>query len=72
MHFIRHQHEIQKATAGPWTQMNGLLQMDYSVFSNMDVAKKAEHTQRNMQKAQMTAVALSPQRPPTRRLPFPG
>ena len=52
MHFTRHQHEIQKATAGPWTQMNGLLQLDYSVFSDRDMAKKAEHTQRNMQRLQ--------------------
>ena len=33
--------------------MNDLFQLAYSVFNNRDVAQKAEHAQRNMQKAQM-------------------
>ena len=65
-------HKIQKATAGPQTPMNALLQLAYSVFNIRDIAEKAEHTQRNIQKAQMMAVALSTQRPPSRRLDFPG
>ena len=31
----------------------------------MDMAKKAEHTQENMQKTQMIAMDFSAQRPPT-------
>ena len=65
-------HKIQKATAGPQTPMHDLLQLAYSVFNNKDMAEKTEHTQRNMQKARMATVALSPQRPPTSRLPFLG
>ena len=32
---------------------------DFLVFNNRDMAEKTEHTQRNMQKAQKIAVALS-------------
>ena len=75
MHFIARsapdiRHKIQKATAGPQTPMNDLLQLAYLVFNNRDMAEKAERTQRNMQETQMIAMALSAQRPPTRRLPF--
>ena len=52
--------------------MNDLLQLAYSVFNNRDKAEKAELTQRNIQETQMIAMALSAQRPPTRRLPFRG
>ena len=65
-------HKIQKATAGPQTPMHDLLQLAYSVFNNKDTAEKTERIQRNMQEAQMIAMALSAQRPPTRRLPFLG
>ena len=41
-------------------------------FNNKDTAEKTESTQRNMQETQMTAMALSAQRPPTRRLPLFG
>ncbi|KAJ8787247.1 hypothetical protein J1605_005833 [Eschrichtius robustus] len=64
--------KIQKATAGPQTPMNDLFQLAYLVFSNRDMAKKAECTQRNMQKAQVIAVALSAQRPPKEKLAFLG
>ena len=42
-------HKIQKATAGPQTPMNDLLQLAYLVFNNRDMAEKAGRTQRNMQ-----------------------
>ena len=47
MHFIVQsapdiRHKIQKVTAGPQTPMNDLLQLAYSVFNNMDAAKKAD------------------------------
>ena len=69
MHFIAQSApaircEIQKATAGPQTPMNDLFQLAYLVFRNRDMAKKAERTQRNMQKAQTIAMVLSAQRPP--------
>ena len=64
--------ELQKATAGPQTPMNHLLQLAHSVFNNRDEAEKAECTQRKMQKAQMIAAALSAQRPPMGRLAFLG
>ena len=35
-------HKIQKVIAGPQTPMNDLLQLAYSVFNNMDAAKKAD------------------------------
>ena len=44
--------------------MNDLFQLAYSAFNNRELSEKAEHTQRNMQKAQMTVLALS-----TLRLP---
>ena len=62
-------HKIQK-TDGHQIPMNDLLQLAYLVFSNRDMGEKAERTQRNMQETQMIAMALSAQRPPTRRLPF--
>ena len=54
MHFIAQsapdiRHKIQKATAGPQTPMNDLLQLAYLVFNNRDMAEKAGRTQRNMQ-----------------------
>ena len=49
-------HKIQKATSGPQTPVNHLLQLTYSVFKNRDMDKKAEHTQENMQKTQMIAM----------------
>ena len=52
--------------------MSNLLQLTYLVFNNRDMAKKAECTLRNMQKAQMIAMALSTQRPPTESLVFLG
>ena len=64
--------KIQKTTAGPQTQMNDLFQLTHLVFSNRDMAKKAECTQRNMQKARMIAVTLSTQRPPKGKLAFLG
>ena len=77
IHFIAQsdpdiRHKIQKATAGPQTPMNDLFQLAYLVFSNRDMAKKAECTQRNMQKAHVIAVALSAQRPPKEKLAFLG
>lgn len=65
-------HKIQKATAGPQIAMSNLLQLTYLVFNNRDMAKKAECTLRNMQKAQMIAMALSAQRPLTESLVFLG
>ena len=75
MHFIAQsapdiRHKVQKATAGPQTLMNDLFQLAYLVFNNGDMVEKTECTQRNMQETQMIAMALSAQRPPTRRLPF--
>ena len=64
--------KIQKTTAGPQTLMNNLFQLAYLVFSNRDMVEKAERTQRDMQKAQMTAMALSTQRPPKGKLAFLG
>ena len=52
--------------------MSNLLQLTYLVFNNRDMAKKAECTLRNMQKAQMIAMALSTQRPRTESLVFLG
>ena len=68
MHFIAQsapdiRREIQKATAGLQTPVIVLFQLAYLVLSNRDMAKKTEHTQRNMKKAHMIAVALSTQRP---------
>ena len=60
--------KIQKATAGPQTLMSDLLQLAYSAFNNGDIAKKAEHTQRNILRVQILTVTLSAQRPPTGRL----
>ena len=57
-------HKIQKASAGPQASMNDLFQLAYSAFNNRELSEKAEHTQRNMQKAQMTVLALSTQRLP--------
>ena len=53
MHFIAQsapdiRHKIQKATAGPQTPMNDLLQLAYLVFNNRDMAEKPELTQRNI------------------------
>ena len=42
-------HKIQKATAGPQTPMNDLIQLAHLVFNNQDMAEKAGRTQRNMQ-----------------------
>ena len=64
--------KIQKATASPQTPMNDLFQLAYLVFSNKDMTKKAEHTQRNMQKGQMIAVSLSAQRRPKWKPSFLG
>ena len=64
-------YKIQKATAGPQTPVNDF-QLAYFVCNNKDMAKKAECTQRNMQKAQMIAVALSSQRPSKGKLAFLG
>ena len=77
MHFIAQsapdiRHKVQKATAGPQTLMNDLFQLAYLVFNNGDMVEKTECTQRNMQETQMIAMALSAQRPPTRRLPSLG
>ena len=68
MHFLAQsapdiRHKIQKATSGPQTPVNHLLQLTYSVFKNRDMDKKAEHTQENMQKTQMIAMFFSAQRP---------
>ena len=65
-------HKIQKATAGLQIPMSNLLQLTYLVVNNRDMAKKAECTLRDMQKAQMIAMALSTQRPPTESLVFLG
>ena len=54
------------------SSLGDVSQLAYSVFNNSDMAKKAEHTQRNMQETQMIAMALSAQRQPIRRLPFLG
>ena len=64
--------KIRKTTAGPQIPMSDLLQLAYSVFSNRDVAKKTERTQRDKRKAQMMAMALSTQRPPKGRPGFLG
>ena len=77
MHFIAQSapdigHKVQKATTGPQTPMNDLFQLAYLVFNNGDMVEKTECTQRNMQETQMIAMALSAQRPPTRRLPSLG
>ena len=53
MHFIAQsapdiRHKIQKATVGPLTPMNDILQLVYSVFNNRDMAEKPELTQRNI------------------------
>ena len=53
MHFIAQsapdiRHKIQKATVGPLTPMNDLLQLVYSVFNNRDMAEKPELTRRNI------------------------
>ena len=65
-------HKIQKATVGPQIPKSNLLQLTYLVFNNRDMAKKAECTLRNMQKAQKITMALSAQRPPTESLVFLG
>ena len=77
MHFIAHpatdiRSEIQKATASPQTPLSDLLQVAYSVFDNRNVVEKAEHSQRNTQRAEMMVVALSTQRPPEGRSAFAG
>ena len=64
MRFIAHpatgiRSEIQKATASPQTPLSDLLQVAYSVFDNRDMVEKAEHSQRNTQRAEMMVVALS-------------
>ena len=69
MHFIAHpatdiRSEIQKATASPQTPLSNLLQVAYSVFYNREMVEKAEHSQRNTQRAEMMIVALSTLRPP--------
>lgn len=64
--------KIQKATAGPQTPMNDLLQLAYLVFNNKDMAEKAEHPQRDKQNAQMISVAMFAQRSPKARSAFPG
>ena len=56
-------HKIQKATAGPQTPMNDLIQLAHLVFNNQDMAEKDECTQRNIQETHMIAMALSAQRP---------
>ena len=56
-------HKIQKTTAGPQIPMSDLFQLAYLIFNNKGMAKKAECTQRGKQKAQMTAMTLSTQRP---------
>ena len=66
MHFIAQsapeiRRKIQKVTVGPQTSMSDLLQLTYLVFNNKDKALKAEHTKKNIQKAQMMAVPLSPE-----------
>ena len=53
MHFIAQsapdiRRKIQKVTAGPQTLMNDLFQLVYSVFSNRDMAEKAECLQRDI------------------------
>lgn len=68
IHFIAQsapdiRHKIQKTTAGPQTPMSDLFQLAYLIFNNKGMAKKAECTQRGKQKAQMTAMTLSTQRP---------
>ena len=68
MHFIAQsapdiRHKIQKATAGPQTPMNDLIQLAHLVFNNQDMAEKDECTQRNIQETHMIAMALSAQRP---------
>ena len=73
MHFIAQsvpdiRHKIQKATAGPQTPMNDLIQLAHLVSNNQDMAEKAERTQRNILRVQILAVTLSAQRPPTGRL----
>ena len=52
--------------------MNDLFQLACLVFSNRDMAKKSDHTQRNMQKTQVIAVALTAQRPPKAKPAFLG
>ena len=52
--------------------MSDLLQLAYLVFNNWDMAKNAEGTQREKEKAQMTAMALSTQGPPKERPDFLG
>ena len=52
MHFIAQsapdiRRKIQKVTAGPQTLMNDFFQLAYSVFSNRDMAEKAECLQRD-------------------------
>ena len=77
MHFIAQfapdiRCKIQKATAGPQATMNDLLQLAYSLFKNRYMAEKAEHTQRDEQRTQMMAVALTTRRPLKGRLGFQG
>ena len=72
MHFIAQSDpdircKIQKATAGPQSPMNDLLQLEYLVFNNGIDPKGS--MQRNMQKTQMIAMLLSTQRPPIKGLP---
>ena len=52
--------------------MSDLLQLAYLVFNNWDMAKNAEGTQREKEKAQMTVTALSTQGPPKKRPDFLG
>ena len=77
MRFIAHpatgiRSEIQKATASPQTPLSDLLQVAYSVFDNRDMVEKAEHSQRNTQRAEMMVVALSTQRSPEGKSAFAG
>ena len=65
-------HKIQNTTAGPQTPMSDLFQFAYLIFNNKGMAKKAECTQRGKQKAQMTAMTLSTQRPPKENPGFLG
>ena len=65
-------HKIQNTTAGPQTPMSDLFQFAYLIFNNKGMAKNAEGTQREKEKAQMTAMALSTQGPPKERPDFLG
>lgn len=75
MHFIAqsapgHQAQNSESGAGPQTLMNDLFQLFYSVFSNRDMAEKAECTRRTMQTPY--AVGAFVQGPPMGRSVFWG